>query len=490
VTYTVEVFNAAGKDTAHNVTVTDVLDSGLANATVTGTSQGTAVKSGTTIEGPNTIGGQIDWNIGTIAPGTSKTMTYTVLVLAPTSGKTFRNIAQVMTHTETDEDSQPGNRAPSANPVQDDEDTVILRPLIIDVSLDKRVTNLRPNAGNTVTYTVEVFNAAGKDTAHNVTVTDVLDSGLANATVTGTSQGTAVKSGTTMEGPNTIGGVIDWNIGAIAPGTSKTMTYTVLVLAPTSGKAFRNIAQVMTHTETDEDSQPGNRAPSANPVQDDEDTITLDPLSGSNVTWYQDLDNDNFGNSAVTTQSPTKPVGYVAVGGDCNDNNNTVYPGAPELCDGIDNDCDNLVDGLDPSFAPDLVVTNTNDSGDGSLRKAIECARPNDIITFGPAVQNATINLTSAKLLINKNLTIKNTGAGIVYISGVAIPTVFDIVVGNTLSLENLRILSNASATPVIENYGTLNVTDIQLISPVTTYPKVLNKGMMMIWGSYSMKKQ
>jgi len=45
--------------------------------------------------------------------------------------------------------------------------------------------------------------------------------------------------------------------------------------------------------------------------------------------------------TSITTESPT-------FGGDCNDADNTIFPGAPELDDGKDNDCDGTIDeGLD-----------------------------------------------------------------------------------------------------------------------------------------------
>jgi hypothetical protein len=82
---------------------------------------------------------------------------------------------------------------------------------------------------------------------------------------------------------------------------------------------------------------------SCNLVDDDCDG-TVD--EGVQTTFYLDADGDGHGQvgGGATTLACTLPIGYAAVGDDCDDTNATVYPGAAERCDGLDNDCDMAVD--------------------------------------------------------------------------------------------------------------------------------------------------
>ncbi|MFM7683705.1 MAG: MopE-related protein, partial [Bacteroidota bacterium] len=48
------------------------------------------------------------------------------------------------------------------------------------------------------------------------------------------------------------------------------------------------------------------------------------------------------GNGQSLCQNPGN--GYITEGGDCNDTNDQIYPGATEVCDGVDNDCDGSID--------------------------------------------------------------------------------------------------------------------------------------------------
>ena len=61
-------------------------------------------------------------------------------------------------------------------------------------------------------------------------------------------------------------------------------------------------------------------------------------------TFYEDDDNDTFGNPESVIQACYIPNGYVTNYLDCDDTNNKVYPWAIELCDGLDNNCDGIVD--------------------------------------------------------------------------------------------------------------------------------------------------
>jgi len=61
-------------------------------------------------------------------------------------------------------------------------------------------------------------------------------------------------------------------------------------------------------------------------------------------TYYRDQDNDGYGDASAFVQSCTPREGFVTNDDDCDDTNPAVNPVAVEICDGIDNNCDGIID--------------------------------------------------------------------------------------------------------------------------------------------------
>ena len=81
------------------------------------------------------------------------------------------------------------------------------------------------------------------------------------------------------------------------------------------------------------------------------DTVPDDGLPTS--THYLDSDEDGYGRLAITELLCGPVSGYVANSTDCDDLRITVFPGAPEVCDGRDNDCDGFFDEDPPTLYAD-----------------------------------------------------------------------------------------------------------------------------------------
>jgi hypothetical protein len=58
-------------------------------------------------------------------------------------------------------------------------------------------------------------------------------------------------------------------------------------------------------------------------------------------TYYPDRDGDGYGDDRYAVGTCTAPpAGWITTGGDCFDTSRFIHPDAPEVCDGLDNDCD------------------------------------------------------------------------------------------------------------------------------------------------------
>ncbi|MCB9764074.1 MAG: hypothetical protein H6739_30160 [Alphaproteobacteria bacterium] len=79
-------------------------------------------------------------------------------------------------------------------------------------------------------------------------------------------------------------------------------------------------------------------------VDDDCDGAVDEGSPTDAPTWYADADADGYGAADYTARACTQPSGYVADDTDCDDDEASVYPGASEDCDRVDDDCDGAVD--------------------------------------------------------------------------------------------------------------------------------------------------
>lgn len=88
-----------------------------------------------------------------------------------------------------------------------------------------------------------------------------------------------------------------------------------------------------------------------NSTDDDCDSSTDEDGAVDELTWYADTDSDGYGDADVTDLGCDAPTGYVADDTDCDDADDTTYPGGTEVDDYADNDCNGLIDGAVSSGA-------------------------------------------------------------------------------------------------------------------------------------------
>lgn len=90
-------------------------------------------------------------------------------------------------------------------------------------------------------------------------------------------------------------------------------------------------------------------------------------------TYYEDADQDGYGNDAVSVVKCVLPFGFVTLHGDCSDDAPAVNPASLEQCgDNIDNNCDGQID-------EGCVIDNDEDGYDSS----VDCDDENALINPG-----------------------------------------------------------------------------------------------------------
>jgi hypothetical protein len=172
--------------------------------------------------------------------------------------------------------------------------------------------------------------------------------------------------------------------------------------------------------------------------------------TNSGVNWYQDNDNDTYGNSAITIVACNQPAGYVAnnqdcddtkatinpttiwyedndgdkystgntqtacirpsgyilaserlaTSIDCNDNDAAINPGATEICDGKDNNCNSNIDELGLTT---WYQDNDNDTYGNPAVTIVACNKPTGYVANNQDCDDTKANINPTTIWYEDN---------------------------------------------------------------------------------------
>ncbi|GAM10010.1 dyslexia-associated protein [Geobacter sp. OR-1] len=137
-----------------------------------------------------------------------------------------------------------------------------------------------------------------------------------------------------------------------------------------------------------------------NGKDDDCNPATADFVCGGQppTTFYRDADGDGFGNPGQSVQDCSAPAGYVTNNQDCNDADAAIHPGAAEVCNGKDDNCNGQIDeGVTTAFYADADA-----DGYGNPLTAVQaCFAPAGHVTNGTDCNdaNAAINPGATEIM-------------------------------------------------------------------------------------------
>ncbi len=252
VTYTITVTNT-GTETADSITVAAGLPTGV------------VYTSSSVTQGEYNLFFE-RWDVGTLAPGQSATLT---LVLFPlVTDSSVVNFFQVLSAGGDDSDSTPGNDTDNTANEDDEALVTIIGPVqppqggqTADLSLFASVDSTNFNLYEDVTYRLILVNN-GPDAADSITVSAGLPQGLVYTS-----------SSTTGSGNSSYNLFFQrWEVGFLAAGDTARLDLTLFPLVDSVD--VTNFFEVVTSGQDDPDSTPGNgNGTTAN--EDDEAVITL-----------------------------------------------------------------------------------------------------------------------------------------------------------------------------------------------------------------------